>query len=244
MAVILDEATRRRLPGAANFFMNPPYPLSACFDSAGTGERQKVHINPHQAVKLVQDKGRLYQTLDRKGMPMGNFRPMEDIVSGRTFDVPKYERQFPIEKGPVQVISKAKQGEIADLEELLDFLKNTAKHEGAVFKQSKLEVPTTAMVATIPAMDGKALNNGATNIMNGILGHNIPKATPNQADLLAASRQAVHNTGLDYGIAFIQFDGKGDFEIMDVQSQLRRQDAIALRAFADYMQRQNGAKKK
>lgn len=239
--VILDPATRQQIPGAAKLFMDPHYPMSASFGGPNMGEIQKVHINPNDSVRLSRDKGRMFRHLEKNGLPVGKNKPMDTFVDGRTFNLPAFEEFFNYEEAPVKIISSKKQQEIAELQELLQFLEHLSKHEGAAATQTRLDVPKSGFIRAIPGADGKSLNIGARAVNDGILAHNIPTNNPKQKDILAGGKEALKKLGLDYGCIFVEFDGKGDFEVLDVVTDLKREDALALRAFADII---FGAQKK
>ena len=247
--VMLDQETRKRVPGAAKMFFEPPYHMSASFDSPYTGEEQKVHINPNQSVRLVRDKARLYNHLDKAGYNVGNYAPTEKFVRGGTFDLPKFEEAFPsFPDNSVQIVTgnKGQNKELSDTEELFDFIPNIHKHEGAVFRQPKIEMPNTAFIRTIPGADGMELNTGPRAVKDGVLAHNVSNG-PHQAAMLAAAKEATKKTGLHYACVFVQYDPNdktgGSLEMLDIVSNFRAEDAIALRAYADVLHKQQNRPK-
>lgn len=233
--VSLDPKTRQAIPGANALFLDPKYAMSGSFNGVHTGELQKIHINPNPAVKLAQDKGRMFQQLGRQGMPLGKHKPVENFIRHGAFDLPAFEDFFGLNEKPAQIVSHAGHKELQELEEILAFLEQLEKHAGAVGRQTQLEDPLTAFIRTIPTMDGRELNLGNRTTKNGVLAHNVPTSNPKQAELMASAREATKKVGLDYATVFLQFDNKGDFEILDIVTDLKREDAIALRAFADIL---------
>ena len=236
--VILDQATRQKVPGAANLFLNPPYNMSGSFNSPNTGEIQKVHINPNQSVKLAQDKAALLRFLEQAGLPVGNHKAMEAFVRSGAFSLPAFEDQFKYEESPVEIRSNKGAIEVGEYEDLLHFLSQMHNHPGAVAVKSNFEAPMLGTMRAIPPMDGKQLNIGSRIVTDGVLAHNFPKG-PQQANHLAAGKEALGKMGLDYGCVFIKFDPTGsDFEILEVMTDLKREDAIGLRSYADVLQKQ------
>jgi len=235
--VILDQKTRQKVQGAPGLFLNPPYNMSGSFNSPCTGEIQKVHINPNESVRLSQDKARLLKFLEQVGIPVGNHKAMESFVKGGTFNLPAFEEQFKYEENPIDVRSEKGSTTIGDYEELLAFLTHLNKHSGAVGVQSKIEAPMVGTMRAIPPMDGKPLNLGARVVNDGVLAHNFPKNQ--QQALLAGGKEALSKIGLDYGCVFIKFDPTGaDFEVIDIVTDLKREDAIGLRSYADVLHQQ------
>jgi hypothetical protein len=196
---------------------------------------------------MAQDKGRLYQNLDKQGMPVGNYVPVEKLIQNGAFSEPRFSKQFPEynNESPVQIISHQGHTGIDDFEDLLGFIGHIPKHPGAVARQSKLETPQTAFVRVIPGADGKALNCGPRATSNGVIAHNVPSSIPNREAVLAAAKEAAKKAGLDYACVFVAYDTKGgtqgatealgedDFEILDIVTRLQPEDAVALRSFAD-----------
>lgn len=237
--VILDQKTRKDLPGAAKLFLDPPYPMSGSFSSPCTGEIQPVHINPNPSVKLTQDKAALLRFLESIGLPTGHHKGIQSFVKDGAFLLPQFEDEFKYEESPIEIRSNNGSTEIAEYEELLNFLNSLQRHPGAVAVKSNIEAPMTAAMRAIPKMDGKPLNLGSRSVNDGVLYQNFPSAHPKQKDMLAAGKEAMRKIGLDYGCVFVKFDPTGtDFEVLDVVSSLKREDAIGLRSYADTLNQQ------
>lgn len=228
--VILDPETRRDIVGAPKMFLDPSFPMSASFKGTVAPDKvQKVHINDNSAVKLVNDKGRLFRQLGQKGSPMGDYAPMEKFKF-----VGQFEEKFDLDEGPVDIIGQLGQLSVQDLEELFAYMQRP--DPTAVAVRSQIEDPVTGYVRAIPNAAGKSLNMGSRAVNDGILSHNIPlNRIQKGTEVMHGAVKALEDTGADYGTVFIRFNGAGDFEIMDVQTGLHREDCIAIRSYAEML---------
>ena len=238
MGLIVDPSTRSRVPNVNARFFQPPYPVSACFDGAGLPKDrvQNIHLNPIDAVRLVNDKPNLMRSVSQKGFPVATHMSSDKFLTGGSFSLEKFGKVFPMDGDKaINYRDKARTVEIGDLSDLLGVIGGIDK-ERAIFQQ----LPTgyqTGTVTAIPNASGKKLIGGRQDITNGVLHTNIPAQFRGVKGVESLSTDVLDALNLDYGHCIFAFDPNDpeSFKIIDISTTLNPEDCGLLRAYTDMM---------
>lgn len=234
--MVVDQLTKKQIPNAGALFMNPKYRASGCFNSAqlstDISQKSAVHLNPQSAVKLAQDKAKLFPFLERKGYKIPRFEQFEFLEDDGMLDLNKLEQL--LEKGPA-IFSK--NNAMREVNTLDDILANIAHFNvpGGIILQPQLKDTSTYSAQLIPNAAGKQLPHGSRVVRDGVLSHNIPNSLGIAETILKVMKEVIDELNLDYGKVVMAVDTDGNIEIMDVKTDLRREDTQALRAYMDIL---------
>jgi len=236
MNLFLDPLTREEVQSAGELFLRPNYPVSACFNGYNLDPKfkQKVHINPAQAVKVTHDKTSLMEALNLHGIPVPAFaNPEKMYTSTGSFDLEKYMDKFPqTEDGFVRFLSRKVQSEIQDLADLMSVLKVLQKYkQGSVFqKGAKGEMVST--VTAIPNAPSRLFTGAEKPVTNGILSDTLPAFVKDKEEAFDLAKRTIEELDLDYATVTLSMSENG-LQVTDVSTNLRPQDAVAIRSYMD-----------
>lgn len=230
--MVVDKATSMALPGAGKMFMDPRYPATGCFSGTNLSEdlirKSKVHINPPDLVKLVNNKPQLFKKLEKLGYPVPEHQPFESLSKNGLFDMETLES---IVKQPARLLNDTETVEIADLADLLGQLQKF-KDTNAVVLRPKTWDGTQGFAQVIPNANGRTLARGQNSVKDGVLATNIPTA---KHEFVKLVKTIVDDLGLDYARVTISFDSNGAVEVLDVDTKLRQADIPPLRQYMDIL---------
>lgn len=239
MNLHLDPKTRADIKGVGDMFLRPPYPCSGCFNSASLApERiQKVHINPPKLVKVSQDKAALMKALQFHGFEVPDYVGMSDFYEGGAFDLEEFQNLFPFDDPESDVYFKGPglTTEMESLVELLELLcivpdKDVAK---SIFQELE-KGGQTASISVLPQAMGTQFNSGANKIVDGLLGHNLPVSYAGKTHAIETACSAAQKLGYDYAHVIVAIAPDTiEVEIVDIVTDLRPTDVLALRAYMD-----------
>jgi hypothetical protein len=236
MNFFLDPETRSKVASAGSLFFGPTYPCSACFN--GTMDKkfvQKVHINPPEAVSLTKDKNRLMKALNLKGIPVPDFYNKKQFFNKEdAFLAVDFMNEFSFDDGffPA-LLSHGLQMDFSSLQEVVQAINafNGPGFEG-VF-QKKTEGAISGTVTTIPNAPSR-LNNGRNFITDGILREAMPSCLTDRDEAYALAKETVEALNLDYATVTITVDPDSkELEVVNVNTNLVHEDALALRSYMD-----------
>ncbi len=241
--VKFDQKTRAKYPNINQQMLNPAYNISGCFeDSRFPPEHiQKVHINPPPSVRLTQDKEALLLHLAAEGYVVPDHAPKTAFITDGMFDLSSFEEFYEsLEDFIIMEIAESLAKEIGDYAEILALI-GAAELPGG----SLLKLPQgyqSAQVHVIPNAAGRALNLGTKQTSNGVLSHSIPSAWDRDA-AFAMAKNSVDEIGLDYGHVTLIQTPKEEMLIANIETMLRPSDIIAIRGYADMLNKALNGKK-
>lgn len=247
MNLFLDPLTRHEVRSAGELFLQPTYPVSACFNGYNLDNKfkQKVHINPAEAVKVTHNKTALMQALNMHGVPVPTFAdPAKMYTRDGSFNLESYTDKFPeTEDGFVRFMSRGVQSQIHDLADLMNVLKLLKNHQqGSVF-QKATGGETVSTVTAIPNAPKQLFTGAEKFVTNGILSDTLPSFVKDKDEAFEVASKAIDMLNLDYATVTLSMSEEG-LKVIDVNTNLRPQDAIAIRGMMDKMAKASATKKK
>ena len=247
MNLFLDPLTRHEVSGAGELFLRPNYPVSACFNGYNLDKKlqQKVHINPAEAVKVTHNKTALMQALNMHGIPVPTFAdPAKMYTRDGSFNLENYTDKFPeTEDGFVRFIARRVQSQIQDLADLMNVLNLLKNHQqGSVF-QKATGGETVSTVTAIPNAPKQLFTGAEKFVTNGILSDTLPSFVKDKDEAFEVASKAIDMLNLDYATVTLSMSEEG-IRVIDVNTNLRPQDAIAIRGMMDKMAKASATKKK
>lgn len=247
MNLFLDPLTRHEVASAGELFLRPPYPVSACFNGYNLDKKfmQKVHINPAEAVKLTHNKTALMQALNMHGIPVPTFAdPAKMYTRDGSFNLESYTDKFPeTEDGFVRFMARGVQSQIQDLADLMNVLNLLKNHQqGSVFQKATAgEVIST--VTAIPNAPKRLFTGGKEPVTNGVLSDTLPSFVKDKDEVFELVLKAIDHLDLDYATATVSTSEEG-IKVIDINTNLHPEHAIAIRSMMDKMSQASATKKK
>lgn len=247
MNLFLDPLTRHEVANAGELFLRPSYPASACFNGYNLDKKftQKVHINPAEAVKLTHNKTALMQALNMHGVPVPTFAdPAKMYTRDGSFNLESYTDKFPeTEDGFVRFIARRVQSQIQDLADLMNVLNLLKNHQqGSVFQKATAgEVIST--VTAIPNAPKRLFTGGKEPVTNGVLSDTLPSFVKDKDEVFELVLKAIDHLDLDYATATVSTSEEG-IKVIDINTNLHPEHAIAIRSMMDKMSQASATKKK
>lgn len=247
MNLFLDPLTRNEVKSAGELFLHPNYPVSACFNGYNLDKKfqQKVHINPAEAVKVTHYKTALMQALNLHGLPVPTFAdPAKMYTRDGSFNLESYTDKFPeTEDGFVRFMTRGVQSQIHDLSDLMRVLKALKSHQqGSVF-QKATNGETVSTVTAIPNAPKQLFTGGEKFVTNGILSDTLPSFVKDKDEAFETATKAIDLLDLDYATVTLSMSEEG-IKVIDVNTNLRPQDAVAIRGMMDKMAKAATTKRK
>jgi hypothetical protein len=232
--MVVDQATKKNIPGVTSMFFTPPYAASGCFNSATLSDdiirKSKVHINPKKSVELTENKDLLFNKLAQSGYPVPPQTPYSQFSYKSTLDLGEFE-EF-LEQGSAVL---QRNGSAVELSSLIDILTHMdASNEHSVLLRPNPLLTQRGFAQVIPNAHGKALPRGQHLVRNGVLSTNIP-GSEMCLPFLGIIKDVVDDLGLDYARIEIAFDSDGNLEILNVDTKLRQADIPPIRGYMDIL---------
>jgi len=180
-----------------------------------------------------------------KGIPVPTFAdPAKMYTRDGSFNLESYTDKFPeTEDGFVRFIARRVQSQIQDLADLMNVLNLLKNHQqGSVFQKATAgEVIST--VTAIPNAPKRLFTGGKEPVTNGILSDTLPSFVKDKDEVFELVLKAIDYLDLDYGTATVSTSEEG-IKVIDINTNLHPEHAIAIRSMMDKMSQASATKKK
>jgi hypothetical protein len=194
---------------------------------------------------VTHNKTALMQALNMHGIPVPTFAdPAKMYTRDGSFNLESYTDKFPeTEDGFVRFMARGVQSQIQDLADLMNVLNLLKNHQqGSVFQKATAgEVIST--VTAIPNAPKRLFTGGKEPVTNGILSDTLPSFVKDKDEVFELVLKAIDHLDLDYATATVSTSEEG-IKVIDINTNLHPEHAIAIRSMMDKMSQASATKKK